>query len=315
MVMPLVSVVVPSYNRAALLKRTLRAILAQQLTDLEVLVVDDGSTDDTGAIAAAADPRVVVIRHQQPAGVSAARNRGIAAARGEWIAFCDDDDLWSPHKLIRQLKAVERAGADWAYAGDVNVDERLRVLSGGPPPDPEAVVALMPRWNPLASGGSNVLVRSSLLAAVGGFDPGLRRTEDWDLWIRIARTGSPAWVREPLAAYRFHGGNIVTDPEGMVEEARRLAERYAIPVDLTAMHRRAAWAALRDGRRLLALGHYARAVAGGDLRSLGRAAVAAVHPAVGSNQLFRFAGRDADWIAQAEGWLGAFAKNEEQSNS
>ena len=313
--MPLVSVVVPSYNRAALLKRTLRAILAQQFTDLEVLVVDDGSTDDTGTIAAAADPRVMVIRNQQPAGVSTARNRGIAAARGEWIAFCDDDDLWSPHKLIRQLKAAEQAGADWAYAGDVNVDEHLRVLSGGPPPDPEAVVALMPRWNPLASGGSNVLVRSRLLAAVGGFDPGLRRTEDWDLWIRIARTGPPAWVREPLVAYRFHGGNIVTDPEGMVEEARCLAERYDIPVDLTAMHRRAAWAALRNGRRLLALGYYARAVAGGDLRSLGRAAVAAIHPAVGTNQLFRFAGRDADWIAQAERWLEAFAKGEERSNS
>jgi len=313
--MPLVSVVVPSYNRAALLKRTLRAILAQQFTDLEVLVVDDGSTDDTGTIAAAADPRVMVIRHQQPAGVSAARNRGIAAARGEWIAFCDDDDLWSPHKLIRQLKAAEQTGADWAYAGDVNVDEHLQVLSGGPPLDPEAVVALMPRWNPLPSGGSNVLVRSRVLAAVGGFDPRLRRTEDWDLWIRIARTGPPAWVREPLVAYRFHGGNVVTDPGGMVEEARCLAERYDIPVDLTAMQRRAAWAALRAGRRLLALGYYARAVAGGDLRSLGRAAVAAIHPAVGTDQLFRFAGRDADWVAQAERWLEAFAKGEERSNS
>ena len=140
MVMPLVSVVVPSYNRAALLQRTLRAILAQQITDLEVVVVDDGSTDETARTLAAADPRVAVIRHQQPAGVSAARNRGIAAARGEWIAFCDDDDLWSPHKLIRQLEAAEGVGAGWAYAGDVNIDERLQILSGGPPPDPEAAV-------------------------------------------------------------------------------------------------------------------------------------------------------------------------------
>jgi glycosyltransferase involved in cell wall biosynthesis len=306
--MPLVSVVVPSRNRARLLRRTLRSILAQHIADLEVVVVDDGSTDDTHATAVAADPRVVVVRNREPAGVSVARNRGIAAARGDWIAFCDDDDLWSPDKLARQLMAADRAGADWAYAGDVNVDERLRVLSGGPPPDPEAVVALLPRWNPLASGGSNVVVRSEVLATVGGFDPALRRTEDWDLWIRIARRGPPAWVREPLVAYRFHAGNVVIDPGEMVDEARQLAARYGIPVDVTAMHRRAAWAALRGGRRLLAVRHYARAVAGGDVRSLGRGAIALVHPAVGSDRLFSFLGRDPDWITEAERWLKAFAK-------
>jgi glycosyltransferase involved in cell wall biosynthesis len=306
--MPLVSVVVPSHNRARLLRRTLRSILAQHLSDIEVVVVDDGSTDDTSSVAGAADPRVVVVRNAKPAGVSAARNRGIAAARGDWIAFCDDDDLWSPDKLARQLMAADQVGANWAYAGDVNVDERLRVLSGGPPPDPEAVVALLPRWNPLASGGSNVMVRSDVLAAVGGFDPALRRTEDWDLWIRIARRGPPACVREPLVAYRFHAGNVVSDPGEMVDEARQLAARYGIPVDVTAMHRRAAWAALRGGRRLLAVRYYARAIAGGDLRSLGRVSVALVHPAVGSDRLFSLLGRDPDWIAEAERWLEAFAK-------
>ena len=305
--MPLVSVVVPSHNRVGLLKRTLQSILAQSLTDLEVIVVDDGSTDDTTVAATAADPRVVVHRNRQPVGVSAARNQGIAVARGDWIAFCDDDDLWAPDKLARQLDAAEHARADWAYAGDVNVDERLRVLSGGPPPDPSAVMALLPRYNPIASGGSNVVVRSHVLKAVGGFDPGLRRTEDWDLWIRIARSGPPAWVRAPMVAYRFHAGNVAVDPKDMVEEARRLAARYSIPVDLTAMRRRAGWAALRAGRRLLAVRYYARAVAGGDFRSLGRAAVALFHPAVGSDRLFDLLGRDADWIGEAERWLEAFA--------
>jgi GT2 family glycosyltransferase len=305
--MPLVSVVVPSHNRARLLTRTLRSILAQHMGDLEVVVVDDGSVDDTAAVAAAADPRVLVLRNREPVGVSAARNRGIAAARGEWVAFCDDDDLWSPDKLARQLVALERARADWVYAGDVNVDDRLRVLSGGRPPDPGAVVALLPRWNPIASGGSNVVVRSALLTAVGGFDTELRRTEDWDLWIRLARTGPPAWVCEPLVAYRFHAGNVAADPREMVVEARRLAARHAIPVDMAAMHRRTAWAALRGGRRLLAVRHYAHAVARGDLRSLGRAAVALVHPAVGSDRLFGLLDRDHDWIEQAERWLETFA--------
>ena len=185
----LVSVIIPTRNRALLLRRTLESVLKQSTENLEVIVVDDGSTDGSGAVAAAMDPRVSVIRNPESAGVSVARNRGIASASGEWIAFCDDDDLWAPNKLQEQLTAADTAGANWVYAGDVNVNDQLRVLSGGPPPDPADVMARLPRCNPLASGGSNVVVRSNILAEVGGFDPALRRTEDWDLWIRIARKG------------------------------------------------------------------------------------------------------------------------------
>jgi glycosyltransferase involved in cell wall biosynthesis len=305
--MPLVSVIVPSHNRARLLERSLRSILAQDLTDLEVVVVDDGSSDDSASLAAAADPRVRVLRNPQPTGVSAARNRGIGAARGEWIAFCDDDDLWSPEKLSRQLTAAHNAGAHWAYTGDVNVNDDLRILSGGPPPDPDRVIALMPKWNPLASGGSNVIVRASVLARTGGFDSTLRRTEDWDLWIRVARTGRPAWVCAPLVAYRFHSGNVASNPDEMVDEARVLAVRHDIPVDMAAMHRRAAWSSMRGGRRLQAVRHYARAIATGDIRSVRRAVFALVHPAVGSDRMFDLLGRDDDWIAMADRWLKVFS--------
>jgi glycosyltransferase involved in cell wall biosynthesis len=311
----LVSVIIPTRNRAHLLHRTLESVLKQSTENLEVIVVDDGSTDGSGALAAAMDPRVSVLRNPEPAGVSVARNRGIASASGEWIAFCDDDDLWAPNKLQEQLTAADAAGANWVYAGDVNVDDQLRVLSGGPPPDPAAVMALLPRSNPLASGGSNVVVRSNILAEVGGFDPALRRTEDWDLWIRVARKGPPAYVRKPLVAYRFHSGNVVWDPREMVDEARGIAARYGIPVDVLSMHRRAAWAALRGGRRLIAVRHYALAVAGGDLRSVGRAAVALVHPAVGSERLFGFLGRDSDWIAEAERWIEMFATDAHRERS
>lgn len=298
-----VSVVVPTRNRAALLERTLRSILAQQGPSLEVVVVDDGSEDATAAVVAAAGSRARRLRHDRPQGVAASRNHGIAETRGVWVAFCDDDDLWAPDKLRRQLDAAESAGADWVYAGDVNVDDRLCVLSGGHPPDPTAVVALLPRWNPISSGGSNVVVRRAVLDQVGHFDPSLRRTEDWDLWIRLGRRSPPAWVDQPLVAYRFHTGNVTVDPAAMVAEARTLAGRYGIPVDLAAMHRRAAWAALRGGRRLEAARAYGRAVAMGDVRSLARAAVALVHPAVGSERVFSLAGRDDDWIARAERWL------------
>ena len=92
-----------------------------------------------------------------------------------------------------------------------------------------------------------------------------------------------------------------------MDEARQLAIRHGIPVDIAAMNRRAAWASVRGGRRLLAVRYYARAIASGDLRSLGRAAVALVHPAVGSDRLFKLLGRDPGWIAEAEQWLSAFA--------
>jgi len=92
-----------------------------------------------------------------------------------------------------------------------------------------------------------------------------------------------------------------------VEEARRLAARHGIPVDMAAMHRRAAWASLRSGRRLRAVGYYASAIACGDIRSFGRAAVALCHPWVGGSGMFRFLGRDVAWVARAEPWLQAIA--------
>lgn len=300
-----VSVVIPTRNRAALLGRTLRSVCAQQGVDLEVVVVDDASADGTAALAAAADPRVVVVRNARPAGVSTARNRGIAVARGGWIAFCDDDDLWAPEKLAAQLAAAQEAGAGWVYTGDVNVDGRLRVLSGAPPPDPGEVTATLAHSNPIASGGSNVVVRADVLAATGGFDPALRRTEDWDLWLRLVRTGPPAWVCRPLVAYRFHPLNVAEDVASIVAEPRQLARRYGIRVDLAAAHRRAAWTALRGGRRPAAVRHYLCAVGRGDLRSLARIGVALVHPGVGTDALFAWLRRDPAWVAEAERWLAA----------
>jgi glycosyltransferase involved in cell wall biosynthesis len=304
--MELVSVVVPTRDRAQLLVRTLQSICTQRGVSLEVIVVDDGSNDETAAAAAAVDRRVVVIRNVRPLGVSAARNRGIAVARGTWIAFCDDDDVWAPDKLAAQVSAAVQAGAGWVYAGDVNVDERLHVLSGAPPLAPDQVTATLPRRNPLTSGGSNVVVRAEVLAATGGFDPELRRTEDWDLWLRLARTGPPSWVCRPLVAYRFHAMNVADDVQSMVAEPKRLARRYGIRVDVAAMHRRAAWTALRNGRRRDAVAHYVRAVSRGDFRSLARI-VAAAHPAVGSDAMFHWLHRDPIWVADAERWLHSLA--------
>jgi glycosyltransferase involved in cell wall biosynthesis len=268
--------------------------------------VDDASTDNTAqSVFDLADRGVRLLRQPYPSGVSAARNRGISEAKGDWIAFLDDDDLWAPDKLIRQLEEVTATGRTWVYAGDVNVDGSLRVLSASPPPSPEQVMAALPRYNPVPTGASNVMVRADVLEEAGPFDPELRRTEDWDMWIRLARTGPPAYVRHPLVAYRFHRTNIPVETSAIIREPDLLAARYGIQVDRAAMQRRAAWTCLRAGHRVQAVRHYARAVGMGDVRSAARAAAALVHPAAGSDRVFGLirGGRDARWAEEAQIWL------------
>jgi glycosyltransferase involved in cell wall biosynthesis len=302
-----VTVVIPTRNRASLVRLSILSALRQRGVDVEVIVVDDASTDDTAHIVSrSGDRRVRLLRQASNGGVSAARNRGIEEARGEWISFLDDDDLWSPQKLVLQLEALRNSGRTWAFAGDVTVGEDLRVRTGLPPPTPEEVMEALPRYNPVPSGASNVIVRSDALADAGPFDPNLRRTEDWDMWLRLARIGPPAYVPRPLVAYRFHRANIAGETKAIVEEPDLLASRYGIQVDRAAMHRRAAWTCLRAGNRSGAVGHYARAVRLGDVKSLARAAVTLIHPAVGSDRilgLLRGSTTDERWRAEAQAWL------------
>lgn len=310
--MPDFSVIVPTHNRRQFLRLSLFSALRQRGVDIEVIVVDDASTDGTAAmISSWADRRVRLLRQTSRGGVSATRNRGIEQASGEWIAFLDDDDLWAPDKLRLQLESATRDGRTWAYGGDVNVDDDLRVLSAFRPPTPEQVMEALPRYNPVPSGASNAIVRADALAEAGPFDPDLRQTEDWDMWIRLARTGPPAYVARPLVAYRFHSANIAADTRAMVNEPDLLASRYGISVDRAAMQRRAAWAYLRAGNRGGAIRHYARAVVMGDGKSIARAAVALFHPAVGSDRVFGLLGRsrmDEVWKQNARVWLDELSR-------
>jgi glycosyltransferase involved in cell wall biosynthesis len=304
--MPDVSVVIPTRNRPHLLRVALFSAVRQRGVEVEVIIVDDASTDDRATeIADLAQGVVRVLRQPTATGVSAARNRGIDEARGGWIAFLDDDDLWAPDKLVRQLESASATGRTWVYAGDVNVDGSLQVLSAVPPPTPELIIDALPRYNPVPTGASNVMVRADVLAEVGLFDPRLRRTEDWDLWIRLARTGPPACVEHPLVAYRFHRENIPVETAAIIDEPALLAARYGIPVDRAAMHRRAAWMCLRAGKRVRAVRHYGRAVALGDVRSLARAIAGLLHPDVGSERVFRLQRRTFDerWAREAQAWL------------
>ena len=302
-----VSVVIPTRDRASLLVHTLRSVLWQEDVDAEVLVVDDGMESDTGAVLERlGDRRVHLLRNSGPPGVSGARNRGIAAAKGHWIAFLDDDDLWAPGKLRAQLSVAEEAGAAWVYAGDVTVDEDLRVCAGAPPPAPEQMVADLQRYNAVPAGASNVVVRRAVLDAVGGFDAELRTSEDWDLWLRLATTGLPASVPRPLVALRTHSGMASRAVDQMLADIEIIARRHRIPVDRARHERWAAWMCLEDRRRAAALHHYARAVIAGDFISLGRAAMALIDPDVTRR---RRPSPDDDWAVEAQTWLNAIQRN------
>jgi glycosyltransferase involved in cell wall biosynthesis len=271
---PQVSVVVPTLGRPAL-TLALHSALSQRGVDVEVIVVDDGSGGTAGAIVErVGDPRVRLLGHQGRRGPGAARNTGVAAARGAWVAFLDDDDLWAPDKLARQLDAVRAAGRDWVYAGAVEVDEWHRVLQAEPPIAPAEAMRQLPRRNVVPAGASNVMVHAAALSATGPFDPDLRNTEDWDLFIRLAQRGPPAAVEAPLVAVRFHSGQASLTTARLVEELDLLERRHGMLVDRPSIHRGAAWACLRAGRRREALVGYVHAVRAGDLGSVARAAVA-----------------------------------------
>jgi len=227
-----VSVVVAAYNQGPWLAQAIESVRAQTFVDWELVVVDDGSTDETPSIVAryAADARVVYIR-QARAERSSARNRGIAASSGRLVAFLDADDLWRPEKLARQIAALAvdpAAGLCYTIARFIDsagrplpVRKPLRPLSGD-------VFARLMRGNVLIL--ASVVARRVCLDAVGGFDRAVTPygCEDWDLWLRIARRWPIAVVDEELTLYRRHGGN--TSWEGVLASALVVVDRwYADP--------------------------------------------------------------------------------------
>lgn len=282
---PAVSVVVPTRNRCRLLLTTMTAILEQRDVDLELLVVDEASGDSTpDALRTLADPRVRVLRNEQPLGVARARNRGLAAARGSWVGFCDDDDVWAPDKLARQIDAAETGGLGWALGGVVWFTTAAGVTPVATPSAAE-ITAGLPSVNLVPGGCSNAIVRREIAVAAGGFDPKLRMFADWDLWIRLARTGPPAVVDDPVLAYRLHAGNMSTNTHGVLAELRLLEEKSADlregPLDAGWVHRWMGRAARRGGDRRGAAAAFLRATSPRDASAPIRTAAVLVAPDLG----------------------------------
>jgi glycosyltransferase involved in cell wall biosynthesis len=310
---PQVTVVVPTHDRSSLLHTTLRSVLAQRDVDLEVIVVDDGSTDSTSRVVAGFhDPRLRSLHNAEPRGVSRARNRGISEGIGEWISFCDDDDVWAPDKLAQQLSSARRLGRDWAYCGVVNVDDSLQPVSAPPVLSPDEVVARLPRYNAVAGGGSNVVVRRDLLARAGPFDPGLLNTEDWEMWLRLSRFGLPAAAKRRLVGYRLHATNASLDVGEILDGVRRIEQLHQIRVDRGRIHCWLAESCLRTGHRAQAVRHWVVASANGQAAAVLADVGRVLRRRLGTEGRRHYLDdvHRSEWADQGVEWLEVLARSE-----
>jgi glycosyltransferase involved in cell wall biosynthesis len=255
----LVSVVIPSYNHGRFLGHAIRSALDQTYGAVEVIVVDDGSTDGSQAVVARCQPGVHYVR-QDNRGLPAARNTGIRAARGAFVGFLDADDVWLPGFLSAVMDRWDRDPTLGAiHTGFYCMDEDGRRL----PQISTSVVADDRMFDRLVDGEffvpSSVVARRECFDRVGLFDEALRGSEDWDMWLRVARQCRFAGIAEPLIRYRVHGSNMSGDPEYMLRYQRMVVAKHfgeALgPAHAWPLDRQRAYAAVY---RYASQGHYLR---------------------------------------------------------
>jgi len=208
--MTLVSTIIPAYNAYEYIRESIDSALAQTHRAQEIIVVDDGSTDGTPGLVLEYGSSVRVIR-QQNSGPAAARNRGVRAAVGSWVAFLDADDTWLPEKLQRQLARAQQTGTSFVYTDRENSGDCAGISRYA---SDVGILAEGEVYEQLLGGNfitlSSVLMKRDLFLESGGFceDRSLMAVEDWDLWLRIAAEYKVALCPEPLVRYRFHPAGI-----------------------------------------------------------------------------------------------------------
>jgi glycosyltransferase involved in cell wall biosynthesis len=235
----LVSTVIPAFNAAATIDETIRSVRAQTHRNLEIIVVDDGSTDATPQVVQrhiAEDERIRLI--QQPnSGVAAARNRGIREANGAYIAPIDADDLWRPEKIEKQMAALHRGAGSvgLVYTWSARIDADSRIFDQSPGARHAGMVTHEICCSNFIGNGSAVLMPKSVLEEAGGYDPSLRArlaegVEDWLLYFRIATRHAFAVVPEHLTGYRCLPTSMSTNIPKMLKGfdlvAQEMCDRY-----------------------------------------------------------------------------------------
>lgn len=235
---PRVSVIIPVYNRARLVREAVESVRAQTIPDLELIVVDDGSTDDTPAVlaelaAAPPDGRLTVRRIAHDGHPGAVRNRGAERARGRYLAFLDADDLWRPQKVERQLALHGRGTAGATGAPRISHTRELWLRNGreisqrGMNHAREGDV-FADALGKCTIGPSTVILERRLFEESGGFREDLEIAEDYELWLRITAREQVAYLDEPLTVKRAGHGDQLSEKYGQIEVFRIAALRELV---------------------------------------------------------------------------------------
>jgi glycosyltransferase involved in cell wall biosynthesis len=225
---PAISVIIPAYDAARTVGVAVDSVLAQTFEDFELIVVDDGSRDATAdVVRAREDPRLRCVTTPN-GGVAQARNHGLALTSGALVAFLDADDAWHPTKLARQDETMtERPSVGLCYAAAELVDDRMAKIGEDPaPPRAEYCEALLTIGNIVSGGGSSAMVKRSLLTALGGFDPRLSQTADWDMWLRLSLETDFAAIAAPLVRYRKAPDTMSSDPALLERDTFAMFDKF-----------------------------------------------------------------------------------------
>jgi glycosyltransferase involved in cell wall biosynthesis len=215
-----ISVVIPAYNAAHFLPRSLASVFAQTLQPIEVIVVDDGSTDDTAAVAAQLGATVI---RQPNGGISVARNTGIDHSSGEWVALLDVDDKWAPEKLERQWARI-RSDTVLVYTGVRTFDDN-GMREGQPAMDPLAAKKMLRFANPIAP--SSVLMNRKAFDRAGPFRD-IPSCEDWGMWVRLSRLGPFEVEPDVLTYYYVHPKSVSANPARMIAGLKKIIDKVLL---------------------------------------------------------------------------------------
>jgi glycosyltransferase involved in cell wall biosynthesis len=227
---PKISVIIPTYNRVHLIGKAIKSVLNQTYQDFEIIVVDDGSTDNTEEVVKSfTDIKIHYICHKHNRGASAARNTGIKVSRGEYIAFLDSDDEWLPEKLDKQMKRFNNESSEVGvvYTGDYYIDEKDKKVKKVHIPRKEGYI-----YEELLAGNyigtpSALLVKKECFTKAGLFDEDLPACEDYDMWFRIAKYYKFRYVNDLLVICLIHNNQMTGNSELMIEGIKRIQTKYS----------------------------------------------------------------------------------------
>lgn len=224
--MPLISIIIPVYNGERTIKKTINSVLNQTISDLEIIIINDGSNDSTlDVISGILDPRIQVFSYSN-SGVSVSRNRGVAKATSQYLTFLDADDLWTPNKLEEQLKALQsNPQAAVAYSWTDWIDESDNFLRPGGHIIANGHVLEQLFLRDFVESGSNPLIRRHALANVGGFEQSVSPVEDWDMWLRLAASYEFVTVPSVQILYRIAPNSASFNVKKMEAGSLKVIER------------------------------------------------------------------------------------------